>query len=399
MSGVNRSIIAAFINPGAFKPYSFVFSIALLLLSFTASSQSIVSSFDSTVRYPHLQIERSMIYSPVHEYMYSHHPYITSFNGRFIATWSNGMKDEDDPGQRVSISYSDDFIHWTSPISLAEPGTDSNGIPEILTAAGFYTNQQGLVAYYGSYTKNRTSTRLYARTSTDGIIWGKTIDLNLPVIPNHAPALLKNGRLLICGNFTFPFSDDNSGLSGWTQSGFYPQELGNVSDNPWSFWKISKAIELPVSLCEGSFYQTEDNIIHMFLRSAGITFAGYLWLTESADNGISWSRPVATTFPDNDHKFHFGRLNDGRYYYVGCPVSFPRERRSPLVLSISTDGKLFDRHFIIADSPYSRRSEGRYKAGQYGYPSTFEKDGYLYIIVSRQKEGIEAMRVNLAECK
>lgn len=358
-----------------------------------------VSTFDSTASYPGLQVERSMVYAPETEYMYSHHPYLTFYEGRYIAIWSNGMKDEDDPGQRVAISYSEDFNHWTPVRSLAEPEMDETGKNAILTAAGFYQNGEELIAYYGSYSKLRTQTRLMAMKSSDGLNWSDPLDLNLPVIPNHAPAKLQSGRLIICANFSFPYSDDLSGLSHWKMSGFYPQEMGNVSDNPWSFWKISKGMDLPVSLCEGSFYQTDDQVLHMLLRSAGSTFAGYLWLSESRDEGKSWSRPVSTTFPDNDHKFHFGRLSDGRYYYVGCPVSFPRERRCPLILSLSTDGKIFSQHYVIAESPYKRRSEGRYKAGQYGYPSTFEKDGYLYIIVSRQKEGIEALRLNLDQCK
>jgi hypothetical protein len=376
-------------------------ALAMLNASLYSLAQSYIprSTFDSTADYPRLQIERSMVYAPESEYMYSHHPYLTYYRGKYIAIWSNGLKDEDDPGQRVAISYSDDFNHWTPARSLAEPEMDETGNKAILTAAGFYQSGEELIAYFGSYSKLRTQTRLMALKTSDGLTWSDPLDLNLPVIPNHAPVKLQSGRLIICANFSFPYSDNSSGHSHWKMSGFYPQELGTVSDNPWSFWKISKGMDLPVSLCEGSFYQTEDGIIHMLLRSAGATFAGYLWLTESKDDGLSWTRPVATGFPDNDHKFHFGRLADGRYYYVGCPVSFPRERRSPLVLSLSDDGQSFNRHYIIADSPYMRRSEGRFKAGQYGYPSTFEKDGYLYIIVSRQKEGVEALRVKLADCK
>lgn len=373
----------------------------LLLLStvvVTAQPAMVSSTFDSTRSYSHLYPDRCLVYTPSDSWMYSHHPYLTYFKGRFIAIWSNGMKDEDDPGQRVAVATSVDFRNWSKVESLAEPGMGADSVRNILTAAGFYEYSGKLTAYYGSYTRNRTDTRLYAITTDDGIHWSSPVDLQIPVIPNHAPCRIDNGRLIICGNFSFPYSDDPVGLGPWMMSGFYPQEMGNVSDNPWSFWKISKGLELPVHLCEGSFFQTEDHVLHMLLRSAGSTWDGYLWLTESSDFGLSWSRPVKTSFPDNDHKFHFGRLSDGRYYYVGCPVSFPRERRSPLVLSFSNDGKQFREHYIVADSPYTRRSEGRYKAGQYGYPSTFEKDGFLYIIASRQKEGIEVLRVNLAGC-
>jgi len=380
------------------KKYSLLFLLLVFRLLVCAQSFQVSSTFDSTQSYPHLNIERSMVYAPAESWMYSHHPYLACFKGRYIAIWSNGMKDEDDPGQRVAIASSLDLKTWTTVKSLAEPSMGADSVRHILTAAGFYEYEGRLTAYFGSYSRNRTDTRLYAMTSGDGIHWSEPVDQQLPVIPNHAPCRIDNGRLIICGNFSFPYSENLDGSGPWKMSGFYPQEMGHVSDNPWSFWKISKGMELPAHLCEGSFYQTDDHVLHMLLRSAGVTWDGYLWLTESRDYGSSWSRPVKTSFPDNDHKFHFDRLKDGRFYYVGCPVSFPRERRSPLVLSLSDDGKVFSSHFIIADSPYQRRSEGRYKAGQYGYPSTFEHDGFLYIIVSRQKEGIEVLRVNLAEC-
>jgi len=352
----------------------------------------ISNKFDSTISYPRLSIERHMVYEPVSSYMFSHHPYLCWFKGVYISMWSNGMKDEDDPGQRVVVSYSTDFMHWSAPEVLAEPGKDKNGDREILTAAGFYESNGQLVAYFGSYNKNRTHTLLLARTSSDGRKWNQQLDLGIPVIPNHTPSRIINGRLIICGNFSFPYSDSSSGTEGWKMAGFYPQEMGMVSDNPWSFWKVSKGMELPVSLCEGSFFQTDDSVIHMLLRSAGVTFDGYLWLTESNDNGLTWSRPVKTGFTDNDHKFHFGRLPDSRFYYVGCPVAFPRGKRSPLVFSLSDDGIHFTNHHIIADQPYTRKSEGRYKEGQYGYPTTFLMNGMMYIIISRQKEGVEVIR-------
>lgn len=366
-----------------------------LFIALRLEAQVPVSSFDSLVNYPRLEIERSLVYSPSQGDMFSHHPYLVYFNGKYIAMWSNGVKDEDDPRQKVVLSYSSDFKNWTKPEPLALPGMDEVRIPEILTAAGFYEYHGTLVAYYGSYSKLRTHTRLLAKTTRDGVNWSEEKDLHIPVIPNHPPRKLENGRLIICGNFSFPYTDNLNGIEGWKMSGFYPAEMEMVSDNPWSFWKISKGMGLTASLCEGSFYQTEDQVIHMMLRSAGESFKGVLWATESGDNGSTWTRPVESSFPDNDHKFQFGRLPDGRYYYLGCPVSFPRGRRCPLVFSLSSDGKSFTQHFIVASEPYDRKSDGRYKEGQYGYPSAFIKGDRIYLIVSRQKEGVEAINFKI----
>jgi hypothetical protein len=45
------------------------------------------------------------------------------------------------------------------------------------------------------------------------------------------------------------------------------------------------------------------------------------------------------------------------------------------------------------------RHLGRYKNGEYSYPQTFNHDGYFDVIVSRQKEAMEVLRVKLDELK
>jgi hypothetical protein len=176
-------------------------------------------------------------------------------------------------------------------------------------------------------------------------------------------------------------------------SSFYSDSLYK-EDNPATFYKPAEKLGLP-PLCEGSFFQTDDGIIHSLLRVTGKGWKGRLWLTESKDNGESWSLPVETTFTDNDSKFHFGRLPDKRYYYIGIPDTLHHYERNPLMLSLSKDGALFNKHYIIANSKYQLKKEGLWKGGQYGYPYTFVSNGYMHVIISRQKEAIEVLRFKL----
>ena len=66
------------------------------------------------------------------------------------------------------------------------------------------------------------------------------------------------------------------------------------------------------------------------------------------------------------------------------------------MLSLSGDGVLFDRHYILADQPYAMKRPGMHKGGDYGYPHTLLHDGYLCVIVSRRKEAVEVLRAPLA---
>ncbi|MEO8819413.1 MAG: exo-alpha-sialidase, partial [Ginsengibacter sp.] len=338
-------------------------------------------------------IERKIIYRPDTAWFYNHHASITHFKDKLVAVWSDGMKDEDQPRQRILFATSKDFYHWTTPEPLAVPSVYSGGTHNILTAAGFNQFNDTLVAYYGEYSPQNTHTHLWAKISTDGKHWSDAIDMHVPVNPNHGPEKIKSGRLIISGNFTFSYTDDYRGLSGWKMSSFYQDSLYK-EDNPATFYAPAEKSNLP-PLCEGSFFQTDDGTIHMLLRVTGKGWKGKLWLTESKDNGEHWSFPIETNFTDNDSKFHFGRLPDKRFYFVGIPDTLHHYDRTPLVLSLSSNGKLFGKNYIIADQPYTLKKAGLYKGGQYGYPHTMVYHSYMYVIISRQKEAIEVIRFKL----
>ncbi|MBE7175896.1 MAG: exo-alpha-sialidase [Mucilaginibacter polytrichastri] len=359
-------------------------------------SAQVTNTYTTAEGLPRLKIERTMIFSPETEWLYSHHASVTSFKGKLYAIWSNGMKDEDNPGQRVVISSSKDFKHWSAPKPIALP-SKTNDTLNVLTAAGFHVYKNTLTVYYGEYTKHKQNTHLWAITSTDGEHWSAPKDMHVPVNPNHGPQAIKGGRLIISGNFTFPYTDDPAGLSGWKMSSFYPANLYK-EDNPSTFYKPAEESGYP-PLCEGSFFQTKDEKLHMLMRVTGKGWKGKLWLTESSDRGASWSKPVETQFSDNDSKFHFGQLPDGRFYYVGIPDTLHHYDRNPLVLSLSKDGKVFDCDFVIADELYTLKKEGLWKGGQYGYPHTLVKDGWVYVIISRQKEAIEVLRFKLDQVR
>lgn len=309
--------------------------------------------------------------------------------------WSNGMKDEDAPGQRVVFAVSKNFKSWSAPKVLALPAAYNDSMLNVLTAAGFHQYHDTLVAYYGEYSPVRTNTKLWAKYTTDGINWSEPVNMKVPINANHGPQALHDGRLVICGNFTFAYSDDRTGLSGWKMSSIYP--LGSFKeDNPATFYDPAAKFSLP-PICEASFYQTADDVIHALFRVTGKGWKGKLWQAESADNAVSWSFPVETDFTDNDSKFHFGQLPDNQYYYVGIPDTVHHYDRNPLILSISAEGNIFNRHYVIANSLYQLKKEGLWKGGQYGYPHTMISNGYMYVIVSRQKEAVELLRFRLSQ--
>lgn len=339
-------------------------------------------------------VESVLIYQPTTEWTYSHHQSIAFFKGRFHAIWSNGRESEDKPGQRVLTASSADFKTWTAPRPLVDSVTDANGVERVLTAAGFHQHGGTLVAYFCNYGPRMEGTRLQAVTTTDGKNWSPVREIGIPVCPNHGPQGAAAGRLIISGNTSFPYTDDPTGLGGWQMTGIYPPDMAaSYEDDPSSINDVAKRQGWSAALSEGSFYRTDDGVVHMLLRNTGRQMPRHLWLTDSRDNGVTWSSPVETAFSDTNAKFHFGRLPDGRFYYLGNPIG---SGRNPLALSISSDGVTFDQHFILGEEPYQRRKEGWAKGGEYGYPHSIVQQGYLYVIVSRQKEAVAVIRVALS---
>lgn len=358
-----------------------------------------------------LPTERQVIYEPDQDWAYNHHAALAVFGGRLYAMWSSGRRNEDDCGQRVMLSSSEDFVHWSAPRPLVDSQQGQRS-ELVLTAGGFYCREGILRAYFGRYEYPFSCLREEGRlrpeakddpghlgtcmgvlSTMDGEHWTAPRLLEVPVVPNHGPQLTRSGRLIVSGGVMYPYSDDPSGEGQFTITGIYGDAFGDqpAYDDSAAIELVSRVREWEAPLlCEGSFFQTDDGVIHMMLRSNG----GWLWCTESRDDGATYGEPFPTGFSDDGSKFHFGRLPDGRFYGVSNPVT--GGGRNPLVLALSRDGENFDTQYILRDEPYDRRFSGMYKGGLYGYPHTVVADGFLYVIYSKRKEAIEITRVPLA---
>lgn len=358
-----------------------------------------------------LASETGVVSLPAAGLSYAHHAAICFFGGKFYALWSGGVRDEDSCGQRVMAACSADGLHWDAPFALVTPAQLGDA-KAVLTAGGMYVHQNTLHAYFGFFRYEEScltgpnrdqrpytggvlaDTMFYELHTADGEHWSEPRPLGIALAANHGPQPTRSGRLILSGNTMFPYTDDPAGESGWQTAGIYEDAFGGDApqDNFATIGKVTKhnGWDVPL-LCEGSFFQTDDGVLHMLLRSN----AEYLWVTESRDDGESWSDPAPTGYTDDGTKFHFGRLPDGRFYGVSNPVY--RSPRLPLSICLSRDGENFDVQYILRDEPYTLQFEGMHKGGVYGYPHTLVHGGYLYVIYSILKEKIEVTRIALAQ--
>lgn len=346
------------------------------------------NTYSSDTVLPELETEHSVVYMPDGSWSYSHHPSVTCFRGKFYAVFSNGIKGEDESGQRVVMSTSEDFINWSAPEVLVEPEMGDYGNFKILTPGGIMVCQDLLTVYYTENDNNgvsdaRLSPRLYAIVSPDGERWSSPIDIGLAIFPCHRPLKVDDGRLVMSCNRSTYYTDDPTGLSGWLKSGTAPQNQAGY---------ITFEDKRP-SLCEGEIVKHPDGTLYNLFRNS--SYDGYLWQSQSNDNGATWTMPVRSGFSDNNTKSFFYTLDDGRCLYIGTPDNTAPGSRYPLVLALSYDGFSFDDCYILSDDRYEQQYSGRWKGGDYGYPFAYIKDGYAYTVVSRHKERIDAIKCRI----
>jgi hypothetical protein len=348
---------------------------------------------------------------------YSHQQQLISHQGKLYATWSLGIKDEEGPGERMVLAVSaDQGATWSEPITVA-PSRKGEFGDSIVVSSGMRINEDGtFMAFYGEWDRaasalnpdgTRTSaskdgallrSRTEARISSDeGRTWSEPVLTIARVINYMPPAPTRSGRLIFPGNLTYHYTDDKGGLTGWKRAAV-PGIPEDYVDDYFSMHTGQKLIGLSSLFTEASFHQTDDGVIHMMLRNEN---GDTLGVSESADDGETWSMPRLTAFTDTVCRAHFGRLADGRFFAMSCPRPRSESKdhhRTPMVLAVSKDGITFDRHFILGDEPgIPIRMPGMFKGGRYGYPYLHVVRDTGYVIYSINKEDITIGRFRMGD--
>lgn len=359
-----------------------------------------------------IQVEHITVFRGREGEAYSHVAELNSHDGKLYATWALGLRDEEAPGQRMVMSTSEDSGRtWSAPTTIA-PSRHGKSFQSNVSSCGLRILPDGrFVAYSaewewepGAYNPDGSRRdhpisdpatgheqrvwktdqgRTEARVSTDnGRTWAEPVVIAAKQESWFSPVMVRSGRLILPGNFgVCHFTDDPAGLTGWKRASI-PGIPESHHDSFFHSFQAAKLLGIKERFCEACVYQTDDGVIHMMMRNDGGKTLG---VTESHDNGVTWSAPMLTAFVDSNCRAHFGKLPDGRFFAVSCPA----RGRTPLVLAISEDGVTFDRHYILGDEPSLRpRIPGKAKGGRYGYPYLHVKGDEAFVIYTVHKDDV-----------
>ncbi len=365
-----------------------------------------------------LKVENSLVFEGKPGLAYNHQAQLTTHQGRLVASWTLGVRDEEGPGEDMVFAVSDDLgKSWSRPnvIACAQPGRAAK---TVVVSSGIRSVGDAMIAYCGHWDRtpagilpdgNRTPTnepagelfadlRTEARVSRDqGVSWSTPVVV-APDLSNYmTPFTTQTGRLILPGNLTFRWTDDPLGLTGWAWSGV-PGLKEGMMDNYFNMRELNHLAGTGQLYNEACGYQLADGTVRMILRNErqGICRLG---VSESRDNGCTWSCPELTDYTDVVCRAHFGRLPDGRYFGMSCPNPNPEANcrpRSPAILALSNDGTVFDQHFLIgSDVEEGPRYQGLWKHGRYGYPYLHVAGEFGYVIYSINKEDIGISRFRM----
>lgn len=343
--------------------------------------------------FPKLAVERSVVYrGNAESWAYSHHHTITKFNDKYVVSWSNGFRHEDYPGQEVHYACSDDGTHWSEPRVLVHTPKKTK---LVRNNAGLYADERSLYCFVcvakdfgrettppGMVTLEDQSMRLDVYKTTDLVNWEHYENIGPNVYLFEGPRQTLGGKLICCG---CDLKFQRGMLLIWNGS-------SDLTSGP-------DVVQIPsltdgLDPSQGSWYQTDDGRIWLYLRDESGSCR--LALTFSDDEGESWSELVRTDFPNSTSRTHAGRLNDGRYYIVGNNYDVLLDRKA-LHITLSDDGRNFDRQYVLVEGHTTRRINGRHKEDGYHYPNCYTDGNRLFVVYSVNKEDIEVVSVDMSK--
>ncbi|WP_199186936.1 exo-alpha-sialidase [Blastopirellula marina] len=310
------------------------------------------------------------------------HNYLTFYDGRYWAMWSDGPGIEDQGGQRVSYSTSADGLTWAEPQFLTPIPRDSG--PESpyygtrspkgfrWIARGFWQREGELLAlasldesagFFGPSLQLRAFR--WNQAAND---WEDAGLLQENAINNFPPQKIGTGQWMMSRR-THDYKKVGvqfmlggvDRLDQWTSA----PVLGSADD---------------LSAEEPCWWTLPDGRLAALFRDN--RRSGYLYRSFSSDDGRSWSRPVRTDFPDARSKFCCIRLKDGRYVLVSNPHP---QKRDPLAISISDDGVVFTKMGYLIG--------GRHV----DYPHLIEQDGSILVAFAGGKQTVEVLKIKLED--
>ncbi len=272
-------------------------------------------------------------------------------DGNYIAAWFAGsMEGEHDVDIWISSGHDG---KWEVPRKIVE-----DKLP-LWNPVLFYDSGLRALSFRRGETVDQWKS--FVMFSRDG---GRTFD-EPRLLPDgflgpikNKPIKMSNGEWL-CGSSTEP---------EWVSV----MEVYDPKEDCWKSQSILQVPDQPVNsgIIQPALWESKPGCVHALMRSSLCR----LYRADSEDYGRTWNAPYATELPSNNSGIDLVRLPGGELVLAYNPIAANWGKRSPLILSMSTDnGKSWPWHYTLeAEEPFGM--DTRYM-GRYSYPALIEAPG------------------------
>jgi hypothetical protein len=354
-----------------------------------AADRSLIPVWDPSVPFPsyqemedvgvitHVAVERAKNGG----YHYLHEATVTWHRDRFYMGWANHCtRETGDHDELVRGSTSTDALHWSEPDTWAQApllGATSHNCPLL------FTHHDRLYIFIVCWREeHRPITEQYILndlTNEWEHIEGSAI---YGFVPFGVPERLSNGNWLVAGE------------NYWYEAAVIISKGDDLTK--WRMVEIPRPKELKVLYPETAVvYDGKDHLLAICRPYNGgntllIIKDQYMPtapISESFDNGETWTPLCLSNFPLADSQPFGGRLSNGQNYLL---TNHLEEGRGLLTIALTgAEGGLFRRIFKVRHQHYPLRrlfNNALGKPTEWSYPNAFERDGKLYIAYSQGKE-------------
>ena len=323
------------------------------------------------------------------------------YNDMWICAYGQGKTLENDGASRFACKYSyDDMKTWTEEYVIADADgaedTDGDGVYDSWTDSDgdgtydawarshgvLYSDGEtawafGPYAFFDATTDYDGQMKMEAYTLNDDLSWTNKGVVCEDFWPLAEPIEIADNKLLIAG------LDCREGKT-WSGAVAIADKDDLLN---WDVYFIPNGNSLGL-WGETAVINYGDKLV-AFVRTAG---EGYFAVSESTDNGVTWSDLVVSDFVAAGSKPYGGVLSNGSKYLIYNYDS----ARSKLVIAIGEpDGSYgFTKQYFIRDG-FEKESVYPFKQG-WAYPYAVEEDGYLYIGYAENKQNCEIAKVPIS---
>ncbi len=337
-------------------------------------------------------------------------------NGDLLCGWLSGSGTEPATDNCFLISRSaDGGRRWSQPKILIAAG-DMAGI-----VTNFHITRSGQLVALGAKwpsDKEYTEWHYFKITSDDnGARWSQPE--NFVLHGNHGyigsgPMYLNNGKCLYVGGFfekrKVPLTadvrdlaaavDEKQALAINSSQVVSPQQMSGkfgthlhgccayIADDDASvdFRAFGHIANRPLGLLEPTAVQLDDGRIVMLMRAE---WGGFLWRSESRDNGTTWSPAEVTDIPNPSCLPYLIKTTDGRIALIHNPsggIVGKRGPRSPMSVWISSDNmKTWEIKQDIA------------AGGKLAYPNAILYKNRLVFVYDKNRREVKYIKLELPQ--